>query len=186
MDTRPLGGQALEFLRGDLQQGCRLVDERAGAPGAAAIHPHIRGDEAARRLVIVEENDLGVLTAQLNGCPGPGIEGPDRGGVGHHLLYVMDAHGLRDGFSAGAAYRDAEHPLRKCRGSLLQQLPDSPRLFGMVPLIAGKQHSLCLCVQNHHLGRGGANIDPQAQGPAFFSHIVCLFHGNVREKLNDF
>ena len=115
-----------------------------------------------------------------------GIEGPHRRGVGHHLLYVMDAHGLRNRFSAGAAYRDAEHPLRENRGRLHQQPADSLCLFRVVPLVPGEQDVFLLWVLNHHLGRGGADINPQAQDLTFFSHIVCLFHGNVRANLNGF
>ena len=115
-----------------------------------------------------------------------GIEGPHRRGVGHHLLYVMDAHGLRNRFSAGAAYCDAEHPLRESRGRLHHQPADSLCLFRVVPPVPGKQDVFLLWVQNHHLGCGGADINPQAQDLTFFSHIVCLFHGNIRANLNDF
>src|SRR5699024_166397 len=73
------------------QQGGDLVDEGAGAAGAAAVHPHIGGGQGAV-LLLAEEDDLGVLAAQLHGGAGGGVEGPDGGAVGHHLLDIAGPH----------------------------------------------------------------------------------------------
>ena len=108
VDGLPLGGQLLELVRRHIQQGGDLVDERAGAAGAAAVHPHVGGLELSGGLVIVEEDHLGVLSAQLHGGADLGVQGPDGGGVGHHLLDVAGPQSGGDGPPAGAADPDAE------------------------------------------------------------------------------
>ena len=77
-----------------LEQGRHLVDERAGAACADAVHPLLQ--------TAPEINNLGVLAAQLNGHVGLGRHGLQCGGDGHHLLHEADAHGLAEIDGAGA------------------------------------------------------------------------------------
>ena len=138
VDGLPLGGQLLELVRRHVQQGGDLVDERAGAAGAAAVHPHVGGLELSGGLVIVEKDHLGVLSAQLHGGADLGVQGPDGGSIGYHLLDVAGPQSGGDGPPAGAADPDAEPGKGKPPGRFLQKLPDGGRLMGVVPLIPGK------------------------------------------------
>ena len=65
------GGIGREFVEEPLgvgvQQGCHLIDERARAAGAGAVHALLDA--------VVEIDDLGVLAAQLDGD----IGGRDKG-----------------------------------------------------------------------------------------------------------
>ena len=61
-----------------MQQGCHLVDERARAAGAGAVHALLNA--------IIEVDDLGVLAAQLDGDIGGWDEGLDGALAGDDLL----------------------------------------------------------------------------------------------------
>ncbi len=41
-----------------IEQACHLVDERAGAPGAGAVHPHLK--------VRAQEEDFGIFAAEFD------------------------------------------------------------------------------------------------------------------------
>ena len=57
-----MGSQIVQFIGGHVQQRSHLIDERAGAAGAAAVH----ADFQILAAVVGEEQDFGVLAAQLN------------------------------------------------------------------------------------------------------------------------
>lgn len=69
-----------------VQQGCHLVDERAGAAGARAVHALLD----AR----VEVDDLGVLAAELDGDVGLRDQGLHRALARDNLLHELEAEPL--------------------------------------------------------------------------------------------
>ena len=159
----PLLRQLLKLVRRHVQQGGDLVDEGAGAAGAAAVHPHIGGLELSGGLVIVEEDHLGVLTAQFHGGADLRVQGPDGGGVGHHLLDIVGPHGCGDGPPAGPAHTDPEPDTGKPPGCFLQKLPDGGCLMGVVPLVPGEQNAVVGGIQDHRLDCGGSHVHAEAQ-----------------------
>ena len=59
IDGSGVGRELVEAAGVGVQQGCHLVDERARAAGAGAVHALLNA--------IIEVDDLGVLAAQLDG-----------------------------------------------------------------------------------------------------------------------
>ena len=79
---RPLG-RLVHLVGAHFEQGGHLVDEGAGAAGAAAVHPHLGAAG--------QKEDLGVLAAQLDDAVGLGHKPLDRHAGGEHLLHKGDA-----------------------------------------------------------------------------------------------
>ncbi len=111
----------------------------------------------------MEENHLGVLSAQFHRGADLRIQGPDCRRVGHHLLDIAGPQGGGNGPSAGPAHADTEPHAGKVTGHLLQQLPDGIRLMGVMPLIAGEQYAVVSRVQGHCFDGGGPHIHAEAQ-----------------------
>ena len=131
-----------------------LVDEGAGAAGAGAVHPLLQG--------AAEEDDLGVLAAQLDDGVGVGDVCIHRGGGGVDLLDKVDAGGVGHAQAgrAGDGHLDVlsgEHVLDGLQG-LAGPLPG----LGEVPLV-GAEQQLILFVQHHNLDGGGADVNSNAK-----------------------
>ena len=167
--------QGLELVRLHVEQGGDLVQKRAGAAGAAAVHPHVGGHKTAQGLVVVEKDHLGVLPAQLHGSAGLGIQRLHGGGVGHHLLYVPGAQRLRRRFAAGAADAHPEGLRGEDGAGLLQQGAGGVQLMGVVALIAGVEHPVGARLQDHQLHRGGAYVNAETQDRGFRVHEKISF-----------
>ena len=83
------GGVGREFVKAagvGVQQGCHLIDERARAAGAGAVHALLDA--------VVEVDDLGVLAAQLDGNIGGRNEGLDGTLAGDDLLNKLQVEPL--------------------------------------------------------------------------------------------
>ena len=78
--------QLIQLVHRDVHQGGHLVDEGAGAAGAGAVHSLLQRS--------AEEDDLGILAAQLNDSVGVGNICIDGGGGGVDLLDKVDARGV--------------------------------------------------------------------------------------------
>ena len=78
IDGGGVGRELVEAARVGVQQGCHLVDERARAAGAGAVHALLDA--------VVKVDDLGVLTAQLDGDIGGRDEGLDGALAGDDFL----------------------------------------------------------------------------------------------------
>ena len=150
--------QGFKVLRRHLQKGGDLVDERAGAAGAASVHAHVGGGELLGLRVEIEEDDLGVLAPQFNGRPGLGVEVAHGAGVGHHLLDIVGPHLLSKALAAGAADRRPESAVREFPLHLFQEGHHSLALLRVVAALAPQQHFPRLRFQHHGLYRGGAYI----------------------------
>ena len=94
VDLLMLQAQFVQLVHRDVHQGGHLVDEGAGAAGAGAVHPLLQG--------AAEEDDLGVLAAQLDDGVGVGDVSVDGGGGGVHLLHEVQLRGLSHAQSGGA------------------------------------------------------------------------------------
>ena len=87
MDAGAALGERVEVTGLRVEKRGDLVDEGAGTACARAVHAHVRDAGLARLGVFLEEDDLGVLAAQLNGAAYLGVEFADGDGVGHDLLH---------------------------------------------------------------------------------------------------
>ena len=80
-------GERVEVAGLRVEKRGDLVDESACAACARAVHAHVRDASLARLGVLLEEDNLGVLTAQLDGTAYLRVEFADGDGVGHDLLH---------------------------------------------------------------------------------------------------
>ena len=78
--------QLIELIGRDPKQGGHLVDKSAGSAGTGTVHPLL---ETAG-----EENNLGILAAELHHHVGIGNKALHRPGCGIHLLDKRDARGV--------------------------------------------------------------------------------------------
>ena len=140
-----------------VQQGCHLVDERAGAAGARAVHALFD----AR----VEVDDLGVLTAELDGDVGLRDQGLHRALARDDLLHELETEPL--GEQQAARTRDGAGHLRlgQQRRRALEQVARACANIGVMTLVLGVDDCI-LVVQDRELDGGGANVDAQVKRAA--------------------
>ena len=167
-------GQGLELLRRDPQQGGNLVDESAGAAGAAAVHPHIGGGQGAV-LLLAEKDDLGVLAAQLDGGAGGRVKGAHGCAVGHHFLHIAGVHLVGQGTAARPADRHPHGQAGKLVPDLAQQLAQGAALLGVVPLVAAEQDAAGLAVGQDGLDGGGADVQAEVHILHDFFHCFTIY-----------
>ena len=100
-------GHPTEFIGRDPQLRGNLVQHGAGAAGAFVVH---RGQLTflAGASVLLEDNDLGVLPAQLDDAVGFRVEGLDGQGDGVYLLNVPRPHAVADRGAPGARNKNPE------------------------------------------------------------------------------
>ncbi|CDC70619.1 unknown [Oscillibacter sp. CAG:155] len=176
------GGQLLKFVRRNVQQRRDLINKCSGTAGAAAVHPHVGGLEPAGVLVIVEKDHLGILAPQLHGGADIGVQRPNRRRVGHDLLDIVRSQSGSDGPSTGTADADPEPGIGKPPGRFCEKLPDGSRLVGIMPLIAGKQNTVGIRVQDHGFHSRGPHIHAEAQDIGICLCHICSFQEALRQN----
>ena len=137
-----------------MEQRGDLIKKGPGAAGAAAVHTHIRCLQLTAGAVLSEEDDLGVLPAELDGSTHPLITRPESDGVCHHLLYIRQTYRLRQAFGPGAGERKAELPVRKMSCQPPDGVGDAFHLVGVVTLVIRIGHPPALRLQCDDLGCG--------------------------------
>ena len=149
---RPLGG-GVHLVGAHLQKRRHLVDKSTGAAGAGAVHPHLHASG--------EEQDLGVLTAQLDDavCARGQTVGGHPGG--EHLLHEGDAHALRHAHAGRAGdgqIRRPAVPLRHPAQQLLRLLQN----MAVMPLVCTVDQ-IVRVIQHHAFDGGGAHVKSNFQ-----------------------
>ena len=151
------GGVGREFVKAagvSVQQGCHLVDERARAAGAGAVHALLDA--------VVEVDDLGVLAAQLDGDVGGRDEGLDGTLAGDDLLDKLQVEPLGQQQAARAGDGTGHLGRRQHGRSALEQIAGASADVGVVALVLGVDN-LVVVVEHGELNGGGAHIDAQVQ-----------------------
>ena len=145
-----LEGQFIQLVHRHVQQSRHLVDEGAGAAGAGAVHALLQA--------VAEEDDLGVLAAQLDDRVGAGVQGVHGLGRGVHLLHEIQAAGLGHAQSGGAG--DGQFDLLAAVVPLdpVQDLAGLFAHLGKMALV-GAEKQMVRFVQHHHFDRGGTDVD---------------------------
>ena len=137
-----------------VQQRGHLVDERAGAAGARAVHALLDAG--------VEVDDLGVLAAQLDGHIRLRDERFHCTLARDDLLHELQAEPLREQKPARTGDGAGHLRLGQQRRRALEQIASAGAHIGVVALI------LCVddlvgVIQNGELDRGGPHVDTQVQ-----------------------
>ena len=149
-----LEAERVQLVGGDVQQGGHLVDKGPGAPGAGAVHPLLQPAG--------QENDFGILAAQLHHHVGVGDESLHRPRGGKNLLNEGDAGGVCHPQAGGAGDRHLYLLPAQGIGQPLQHLGGLLPHLGHVPLV-GFEYGPVAVVQHHHLDGGGADVDSNTQ-----------------------
>ena len=154
IDGGGVGRKLVEAARVGVEQGGHLVDERARATGAGAVHALLDA--------VIEVDDLGVLAAQLNGNVGGRDEGLDGALAGDDLLDKLQVEPL--GQQQAARARDgAGHLGRRQHGrGALEQVTGAGADVGVVALVLGVDN-LVIVVEHGELDGGGAHVNAQVQ-----------------------
>ena len=165
-------GHLVEAFGVGVEQRGHLVDERAGAARAGAVHTLFRS-----RLQI---GDLGVLAAEFDDDVGLRVFGVDRLGLGDDLLDErhMQVVGERQAAGTGDGETDrfiAASLLHKPGVDVLQQARHGGAHVGVVAAVVGEQRGVKRIglVEHHGLHRGRTDVETHAQR----LHITVLDHG---------
>ena len=157
-----------KLLGGDVQLGVDLVDDGAGAAGALVVH---RGNFllAAGVGIFLEDDDLGVLAAELDDRAALGVELFHRQGHGVHFLNELSPDQWRN--AARTAAGD-EHPrVAGDNADLLfhagEELHYLLRLLGVVALVVRPEDLVVGRIDDHRFYRGRAYVQTHHQRRAF-------------------
>ena len=169
IDGGGVGRELVEAAGVGVQQSGHLVDERASAAGAGAVHALLDA--------VVEVDDLGVLAAQLDGDIGGRDKGLDGTLAGDDLLDKLQVEPL--GQQQAARSGDgAGHLGRRQHGrSTLEQVAGAGADIGVMALVLGVD-DLVVVVEHGKLDGGGAHVDAQVQVAAGGLGVEdCAFGG---------
>ncbi len=147
-------GQLVQLAHGDVEQGGHLVDEGPCAAGTGAVHAFLQGP--------AEEDDLGVLAAELDDGVGAGDEGPHRGGGGVDLLDEVQPGGLGHAEAGGAGDEELDLLAAQQPAQTAQGLTGALARLGIMPLV-GAEEQFVVFVEHHDLDGGGTDVDADAQ-----------------------
>ena len=154
IDGGGVGRELVEAAGVGVQQSGHLVDERASAAGAGAVHALLDA--------VVEVDDLGVLAAQLDGDIGGRDKGLDGTLAGDDLLDKLQVEPLGQQQAARAG-NGAGHLGRRQHGrSTLEQVASAGADVGVVALVLGID-DLVVVVEHGELNGGGTHVDAQVQ-----------------------
>ena len=155
VQLQPVVTHLAQVFGRDAQLGVDLVNDGASSSGALVIH----GRDllfAAGLGVFLEDDDLGVLPAQLDHGTALGIQVLDRQRDRIHFLHELGANVRGDAATTRA--RDEDASLTgldaRVRFHALQELQAFFRLLRIVALVIAPQHLLGLQVNHHGLHRG--------------------------------
>ena len=145
----------VHLVSAHLQQGGHLVDESAGAAGAAAVHPHLGAAG--------EEEDLGILAAQLDHAVGLGDEPLDRHAGGEHLLH--EGHAAALGQAHAGRARNAEQGFGPVEIFAVDPAQKLLRLFQNMAVVTlvGRIQQVFLFIQHGAFDGRAADIKTNSQ-----------------------
>ena len=159
-----VAGRHLTQARGvRVQEGRHLVDERAGAARAGAVHALLGGG--------VQVGELGVLAAQLDDDVDLGVESLGGLGARDDLLDEGDAHGAGGRQAAGSG--DGRMDAGAGQGALNvgEEGPQGCAHIGVVPAVVGEKTAIS--IQNDGLNRRRADVDAELVGARCLVVTLC-------------
>ncbi len=154
VDVRGVAGQLVEAGGVGVEQRRHLVDERARATGAGAVHALLDA--------VVEVDDLGVLAAELDGAVGLRDERLDGALGGDDLLDELEVEPLGQQEAAGTGDGHAHGGAAHVGAGALEELLGRGADVGVVALVVGVDQ-LAVGVEHGHLDGGGADVDAEAE-----------------------
>ncbi len=143
-----------------LQLGVDLVDDRAGPAGALVVHRRDLLLASALR-VVLEDDDLGVLPAELDHGVHLGVELLDGERDGRHFLHELGADERRQRGATRTGHEDAAVAGADAdfRFEPPQELERLLGLLGLVALVVRPDDLVPFGLDGHGLDRRRANVD---------------------------
>jgi len=162
----------LAVVKGD---AAHLVLGHAHLDHALVVHRRHRVlvGLAVFALLGAEDDDLGVLAAQLDDRAHRGVEALDGQGDGVDLLDEAGAQRLGEGAAARA--RDEDANLLGLREAVADADEEFHRLFGLaglVALVVAPQDLVGLGIADHRLDRGAADVEADGDDLVFQGHYA--------------
>ena len=158
-------GRPVHLVRAHLQQGGHLVDESTRAAGAAAVH----ADLGAVR----QEQDLGILAAQLNDAVGAGHQTVGGHAGREDLLHKGDLAAVHQAHTGRAGDRQVGFAIGQIFGGyFFQQRPAFFQNMAEMPLVCRK-YDLSGVVQHNTLNRGGTNVQTNSHTDLTSCGVTC-------------
>ena len=154
IDGSGVGRELVKAAGIGVQQGCHLIDKRARAAGAGAVHALLDA--------VIEVDDLGVLAAQLDGDVGGRNKGLDGALAGNDLLNKLQVEPLGQQQTARTGDGAGHLGSRQHSRSTLEQVAGAGTDVGVVALVLGVD-DLVVIVEHGELNGGGAHVDAQVQ-----------------------
>ena len=137
-----------------MKQTGHLIDKRTGAARANAVHSLFQAAP--------EVNDLGILTAELDGHIGLRREHLQRRGNRHHLLHKSDVHRLTQIDRSGSGDSAAQIAVAKRLANIFQQLGQGLLRLRIVAAIFSIDDFIVF-IQNNQLDGCGPNVNTGAK-----------------------
>ena len=137
-----------------VQEGRHLVDERAGAARAGAVHALLGGG--------VQVGELGVLAAQLDDDVDLGVEALGGLGAGDDLLDEGDAHGAGGRQAAGTGDGRVDAGAGQGALNVGEEGSQGCAHVGVVTTVVGEKATVS--IQNDSLDRRRADVDAELVG----------------------
>ena len=134
-----------------LKQGCHLIDERTGTSCADTIHTLLN-------IAAFEVDDLGILTAKLDGNISLGRNLLKRSGYRNYLLYKRNAKVVGEGKSAGACDYRMKGKFSKFAISFRQKLCQCFLDVGKMTLVICEKQGVVF-VKYCNFDSGGTNVN---------------------------
>ena len=128
-------GITFEYFCLDAEEFCHLVDKCTRTAGTDTVHAHVRGDEFPCGLVLFEEDDLGVLTAEFDGDSRFRVSCTNCKSVGDYFLHKKSVGGFGKRLTAATAKSDSKILAREKGMGLAQDIIDLLGLHSVVALI---------------------------------------------------
>ena len=154
IDGGGVGRELVEAAGIGVQQGGHLIDKRARAAGAGAVHALLDA--------VIEVDDLGVLAAQLDGDVGSGDESLDGALAGDDLLDKLQVEPLGKQQAARTGDGTGHLGRRQHGRSAREQVAGASADIGVMALILGVDN-LVVVIEHGELDGGGAHVDAQVQ-----------------------
>ena len=159
IDRLALLRSPVEILYRNPQNLCHLIDESARSSGTAAVHAHVIHLQAPACGILPEEDDLCILTAQLDGRSHIAVTGTKRQRVGDDFLDKGNARPVRDDLRAGPCHDDTKRTA--CAGFCkpFYSVNHTLQLFRMMSAVVRVNDFPRVGIRGRHLGCGGPHIN---------------------------
>jgi hypothetical protein len=172
VDLQAARREARERVGTHLQLRGNLVDHDAGAAGALVVHRHEL--PGASLVLLLEEDDLRVLSAELDDRAGVGVPPFDGQRQRRHFLDVAPADDLR-GPGTRAPRHDGARVAPRHAGFRLEAREQFEQLLvgpALVPLVRAPDEFAGRRVGGRHLHRGRPDVDPEQESGIRVAHDV--------------